>query len=376
MKVLLVTLSLLSCQIPTSAAYSLRIDPEKYSISKKHAPLFLNPARALHFSVSNAPDDNHSTSSSSSSISSAWTGDLPLVHNFPLHISEFPTVLPLTAPTSQKGTAYSDRHSVVVTSVDTRETNFWYSLGAKTRAKIQKMGLFSAVAYYIISQINSATTMSIAWYMFSSSVRHSKSEKLEQTHISAVPLNTSTLSAILLLVFYRLDCPHWLLVNGKGILPSTRASWWRMPSFVHYGWVSPLRADPKWNSYLWYSKTTFSATRPKPLSWLPFSYIPWRLLTQPGAFWQRRLFRVLPSFLLLPERITLLLVLHEVTSCHLRYKTNDSFKDSNFYFNSVPPMSILLYSPGLKASTSKSVYFAATDFLIHTTRSTRPLTII
>ena len=171
MKVLLVTLSLLSCQIPTSAAYSLRIDPEKYSISKKHAPLFLNPARALHFSVSNAPDDNHSTSSSSSSISSAWTGDLPLVHNFPLHISEFPTVLPLTAPTSQKGTAYSDRHSVVVTSVDTRETNFWYSLGAKTRAKIQKMGLFSAVAYYIISQINSATTMSIAWYMFSCSVR-------------------------------------------------------------------------------------------------------------------------------------------------------------------------------------------------------------
>ena len=249
MKVLIVTLSVLSCQILTSDAYSLRIDPEKYSIPKKHAPLFLHHTKALHFSASNVPDDNHLTSSSSSSIS-AWTGDLPLVHDVPLHISEFATVPHLTAPTSQKGTTYSDGHSVVVTSVDTRETNFWYSLGAKTRAKIQKMGLFSAVAYYIISQINSATTMSIAWYMFSSSVRHSKSEKLEQTHISAVPLNTSTLSAILLLVFYRLDCPHWLLVNGKGILPSTRASWWRMPSFVHYGWVSPLRADPKWNSYL------------------------------------------------------------------------------------------------------------------------------
>mmetsp|Transcript_13246 Transcript_13246/g.17330 ORF Transcript_13246/g.17330 Transcript_13246/m.17330 type:complete len:277 (-) Transcript_13246:299-1129(-) len=53
------------------------------------------------------------------------------------------------------------------TVASTKGVGFLQSLGAKTRDRIQKMGIFPVVTYYLVSQINSATTMAIAWYMFS-----------------------------------------------------------------------------------------------------------------------------------------------------------------------------------------------------------------
>ena len=91
--------------------------------------------------------------------------------------------------------------------------------GLTLRQRLTKMGVFAAMSYNVVSQVNSGSSMSIAWYLFSFRVSRQTVEYMFEVS-SAGPDAISLLSTIMI----RRDCLLWPLVNGKG-------SWRSMQGF-------------------------------------------------------------------------------------------------------------------------------------------------